>query len=201
MKGDVMEAKGSMDLLDRAGRGNEARELIDKAATSAHQVYREIQADDTRTEDFKRDALRQSYEQVRANAEAQLAKLAREVRDQERGDAGRVFGVVGLSGDPASLAISRRDAADRVAGAQTRTDLRALLDRANRSSDEVLARAVAERATETGDVEILNAFLADRSHLEDAAQRLLDAAHYGESLSGGMRNVMALAALRPPGTF
>ncbi len=47
------------------------------------------------------------------------------VRDGQQGstgnrsDAARVFGVEGLPGDPASLAIGRRDAADRVAAATT----------------------------------------------------------------------------------
>ena len=196
-----MDASEAMSVLERAGRGAEAREVVDQLATSAHAAYEQINSDDTRTADYKRDELARHYAGVREEAARALRRLAESTQAAERRDAGRVFGTDGLAGDAASLMISRRDAADRVAAATNSSELRELLTRATRSGDEVLARAVAEKAVEFSDVETMNKFLANRAHLDDAAQRLWDAARHHESLSHGLGNTMALYALRPPGAI
>lgn len=111
--------------------------------------------------------------------EAELVEMASRVVRVDRDDAERVFGTKGLDGDAASLAISRRDAGDRVAAAGGPSELRELLRRATRSGDEVLARAVAERAVEDQDAGTMHAFIADRTQLDAASERLWNARRAG----------------------
>ena len=80
---------------------------------------------------------------------------------------GALFGSSALSGDPASWAISRRDAGDRAAKIDQPTEAASLLARAERSNDEPLARAIAERAYEMGWVDVANQFLETRPHLDE----------------------------------
>ncbi len=56
------------------------------------------------------------------------------------------FGTNGLPGDPATVAVSYRDAMDRAATLTSSADATALLARADRAGDEPLARAVAGHA-------------------------------------------------------
>src|SRR5688572_23037885 len=122
-----MDASEAMSVLQRAGRGAEAREVVDQLAKSAHAAYEQINSDDTRTADYKREALTRHYAGVRDEAARTLSRLAESAQAAERRDAARVFGTDGLAGDAASLMISRRDAADRVASATNSSQLRELL--------------------------------------------------------------------------
>jgi hypothetical protein len=105
-----------------------------------------------------------------------------------------VFGVGGIPGDAGSLAISSRDAADRVASASAE-ELRDLLDRATRSRDEVLARAVVQRAIEEGDPKVVNDFTARRPELLDPTERLWDRARRGDK--AGMFTAMRTLGIAP----
>jgi hypothetical protein len=193
-----MDASEAMQMLVRAGRGEEARDVVNRAADSAQAAYRRIRSDDTRTDEFKTEEMKRTYQQVRSEVASKLTRLAQTAQHSERRDAGRVFGTDGVAGDPASLIVSRRDAADRVASVKQASQLRDLLSRATKSGDEILARAVAERAVENGDAATLNAFLADRPQLEEPAQGLWNAARTGDNLNVRFGNTMALFALRPP---
>lgn len=164
-----------LKTLTAAGKGKEARQLLEARASRAAREYDLIRSDASLSEAGKRQRLAGVATQVRREAEAEIAKLAARVIDLDRDDAGKVLGVSGLQGDPASLVISRRDAADRVAQTSTREELQELLRRATRSGDEVLARAVAEKALEELDAKTMNQFLADRPLLDDAANRLWNA--------------------------
>lgn len=168
-------AQDAIRALAKAGRSDEVAELLDKAAKRAAVDYAEIRKDRTRSADGLRWLLAQAYVQHRRSVDKRLADMAATVVRRDREDAEAVFGVKGLPGDAASLIISRRDAADRVAAVERREDLRDLLARATRSGDEVLARAVAERAVEMHDSTTMNLFLADRPHLETAGERLWNA--------------------------
>lgn len=127
-------------------------------------------------------------------AEQKVIALASHVASTDRVDASEVFGVKGLPGDPASLAISRRDAGDRVAQAESNEERREMLARATRSGDEVMARAIAQHATEGGDAKTMEQFIADRPNLEAAAQRVWNAEHAG---ARGMGFAFALMGLLP----
>lgn len=195
-----MDSCEAMNVLARAGRRAEAQEIVEREAEAAQAEYRSIEADETRTAEFKRHEIQRAYEARRTRLDEKLANLAKSAAKAEQQDAIRLFGTADLPGDTASLTISRRDAADRVASVQNRQELQELLSRANRSGDEVLARAVAEKALELRDVDTLNAFLADRPQLDAAAQRLWDAARRGTSAQARLQHTMLLSGLRPPET-
>ncbi len=101
--------------------------------------------------------------------------------------AGReAFGVQGISGDPASVSISYRDAQDRADSLNDPNDAAKLLARAERSGDEPLARAVAARALEMYDssfgggspawASVVDDFTATRPRAATAVQTILDLA-------------------------
>lgn len=192
-----MEALESMRILAQAGQGQEARSVVQKHADAASRSYAAISLDGTRSDDFKREEISRVYDDTKATVASELERMARAARAKSANDAASVFGTSGLSGDPASLAISRRDAGDRVAGAKDRAELQNILERANRSGDEVLARAVAERAYDHQDVDTLNKFLDTRPHLNEAAQRLWNSVD-SSGLTQSMQWAFELAALQPP---
>lgn len=107
------------------------------------------------------DEVNQQREQASAASEAHTRSLTRQA-----------FGVEGISGDPGSLTISARDASDRVAQTDTRHELEHLLDSASSTGDEVLARAVARRAFEYGDNDLLDRFLSIRPELQPTVTEL-----------------------------
>lgn len=189
-----MDLQEGMKALHAAGRSGEVVELLDAETKKAGEAYRVLREDGTRTDDYKRWTLAVQYMRHRRSVEEQIAQKASTAVRSDRGDAEAVFGVRGLPGDAASLVISRRDAADRVAKVEERTDLRELLARATRSGDEVLARAVAERAVEMQDANTMNQFIADRPDLEAASERLWNAQRAGDA---SMVMTMRLAGLRP----
>jgi hypothetical protein len=189
-----MELKDALKSLHAAGRSGEVAELLDAEAEKATGAYREIKADRSRNEDYTRRALAQHYVGTRRAVEKQIMDMGATAARSDRGDAEAVFGVRGLPGDAASLVISRRDAADRVANVEDHAELRQLLTRATRAGDEVLARAVAERAVERQDADTMNQFLGDRPELDAAGQRLWNAERAGD---GSLATTVQLAALRP----
>lgn len=190
-----MELKDALKSLHAAGRSQEAADLVAEAAKRATGAYREITQDRSRTEEYTRRALAQHYVGTRKAVEKRIMDMGATAARSDRGDAEAVFGVRGLPGDAASLVISRRDASDRVANVEDQAELRQLLTRATRAGDEVLARAVAERAVEKQDADTMNQFLADRPELDAAGQRLWDARRAGDV---SLAMTVQLAALRPP---
>lgn len=102
-----------------------------------------------------------------------------------RAKAGReAFGVQGISGDPASVSISFRDAQDRADSLTDPNDAARLLARAEQSGDEPLARAIAARAFEMYDssfgggstawASVVDDFTAARPRAATAVQTLVD---------------------------
>ncbi len=84
------------------------------------------------------------------DAKSKMAELEQTARADDNAQRTRseraAFGTGGLPGDPATVAVSYRDAQDRAAAITSSTDAAALLARAERSGDEPLARAVAGQA-------------------------------------------------------
>lgn len=183
----------------RSGKGDEVDDLMARLADQASAGYARIVNDDTRADSWKNEQLDQHYQSTVASLDAELTRMAGSSTNSHRGDFGRVFGTEGVSGDAASLAISRRDAGDRVASVQSTDDLLKLLERANVSGDEVLARAVAERAYHDGNTRVLNRFLETRPELDEPATRLwkrrVDQGREPEEL---WNFAMQMAALKPP---
>ena len=188
-------SSAAIDTLVRSGRRGDVAELYDTTATRAQRQYAEIRKDTSRTPEWQAEELKRVYERVRADLKEKVIEMARGADRDDRQDAVRVFGVGGLPGDAASLAISARDAADRVAQTSSADGLRELLERATRVGDEVLARAVVQRAIEDGQPGIVNAFTDARPELHDATERLWSRAR--DEDAGSFDLVMKLLAVRP----
>jgi hypothetical protein len=75
---------------------------------------------------------------------------------------GQVWGVDDIPGDKVSASISLRDATDRAQTLTTPHDAMALLTTAERSGDELLARAVACQADQMGFDDVAGAYFATR---------------------------------------
>ena len=155
-----------------------------------------IRADATRTEEWKRQQLAKVYVKMRRDVQDHIEKEAALQASRTRMLHARVFGTVGLPGDPGSLAISRRDASDRAANLKNQDDAMDLLDRATRTGDETLARAIAERALERNWVHAANAFLETRPALNDALNELWNARE-GGGVQDRFETGMAVAGLVP----
>ncbi|HEX2577808.1 MAG TPA: hypothetical protein VHK88_15765 [Aquihabitans sp.] len=193
---DLSPTMQALYKLNAAGKADDALAAIRKHSDSLERVCKEIRNDNTRTESHKRWRMAVVSSQARLGTDHDLHRLAAGVTLTDRGDAARVFGVEGLPGDAATLVISRRDAADRVAKITDRNELRALLAQATRTGDEVLARAVAERAMAERDDKTLHAFCDDRPALDSAVERLWKS---GAAEPGvPMELTMQLGALAPP---
>ena len=171
----TMNREDSLKALITAGRTQDVKEYIGRRVEVAQDRYAGIRGDEALSDKARQYQLAVQYLNVRDDANKRFASEAERVTRTDRDDAGRVFGVSGLSGDAASLAISMRDAADRVASAEDGDELAELLASATRRGDEVLARAVAERATEQQNAKVMETFLDDRPRLREAGERLWNA--------------------------
>ena len=155
-----------------AGKGAEARELIDKAASGAKFAYDDVRAQTDYTTEARSKRIADLYEGRREALDRELQALASRVGGNDRDDVAWTFGTAGLPGDPASLVISMRDAQDRVAQMDSRDELLSLVQRATRNGDEVLARAVAQRAMELRYDTVLHEFCETRPALDAAVERI-----------------------------
>jgi len=103
----------ALTTLQRLGRSDQADTLI--ADVDPSSAYAVIAADLDHSEDWKLTAYARRYATVMADLARRLTSAAATGSTQDQDDAARVYGIKGLPGDVASLAISRRDAGDRVA--------------------------------------------------------------------------------------
>lgn len=194
-----MNRQEAVKVLVTAGRSAEAEEVINRHIADAKHRYAEARADGSRTDEYKKWLIAVEYEAADDGITEELVKLARTAKVEDRGDAQAVFGVTDLAGDPASKAISRRDAGDRVSGIDSPGELQELLARATRSGDEILARAVAERALEMRDAKTLEKFAEDRPSLEPAVVRLWDLQRReDQAATSGMKVAIMMSELKPP---
>lgn len=187
--------------LRRLGRTDFATTTTADAARDSGEAYAAIAADTSRTDEYKWTQYARVYKRIIIGLARTLSAEAKSGEAADQADAAKVYGVVGIPGDAASLAMSRRDAGDRVEqllseDGDPRRALGELLQRANRSGDEVLCRAIVEAAIRIGDADTANAFSADRPALEAAVDRLWDSEHprFGSS---DVSLSMSVAALKP----
>lgn len=191
-----MDRQEAIKTLIRAGRGDEISKTIQKWVSRANDKHEDLRNDHSRTEEYRRWGMAVATKQADQALTDELVSLAASAGRYERDDASRVFGVAGMSGDAASLVISRRDAGDRAARVTRKDELMDLVVRATRSGDEILARAAAERATELQYAEVVNKFLETRPNLESAAERLWDAQN-ADAGTAVMQFTMQLSAMKP----
>lgn len=190
-----MDRQSAIKELTRGGRKADLKSILATHAEKAQAAYAAIRADERLTDDFKRRSIAERQVQVHRAVDAELEAEARKVIRVDRDDAAQVFGIAGLPGDAATLIASRRDAGDRVADITDTAELRNLLRRANRSGDEVMARAIAERAVEIQAVDVVNGFIADRPKLDAAVNRLWNS-EQAESGQGWLEITILLSELR-----
>ncbi|NRQ51559.1 hypothetical protein [Aeromicrobium stalagmiti] len=194
-----MERQEAIKTLVKGGKSADVRKLLHEKADSAHRAYSQITSDADLTEEAKRSRQAAHYMSVIKGVNDELSRMASRVYLTDQDDASTVFGIKGLDGDVASLSISRRDAADRIASCEASAQVLELLRRATRSGDEVLARAAAEWGVEHRDPKVANEFLKTRPQHDAALQRLWD----GEAAErgGGMDIAIAVGGIRPGDMF
>ncbi|WP_156364650.1 hypothetical protein [Aeromicrobium sp. Leaf245] len=189
-----MDREQATKILTEAGREHEVVEILEGMHDRTSAAYKSIEDDPDLNDEAKQRRQATYYLGVMDEVNEKLSDLASRVTVVDHDDASTIFGVKDLDGDPASLAISRRDAGDRVDASDSVEDKRNLLDRALRSGDEVLARAVLEWAVQAGDKETVNRYLSARPEHQAGLERLWAAEH--SPRRGSMRTAFALSGLR-----
>jgi hypothetical protein len=190
----VLAINAAIGQLQRLGRSDTADTLIDAAENVS--AYAALDADREHNDDWKRTQYSRKYISVMTSLSRQLTAAATSASTGDQDDAARVFGIKGLPGDVASLAISRRDAGDRVGEVSDAITLQRLLDTAIRNGDDVLAHAIVENAVCSGFVDIVNAFNAAYPNLSAAVERLWTAEHRKMSTLD-VKVAWRIAALKP----
>ncbi|WP_171467685.1 hypothetical protein [Cellulosimicrobium sp. 72-3] len=190
-----METLDAITAIVRAGKGQEARELIERAGRAAKASYDRIKSDTDYTPDARRRRMEEVYQGRRQALDQELTSLASRVGYDDRADVARAFGIAGLAGDPASLAISMRDAQDRAAKEESSDGLVDLVRRATRNGDEVLARAAAQRAMELRYDKPLHEFVETRPALDSIVEDIWNAQRRGVNR---LQWTVQLSALKPP---
>lgn len=162
----------ALSTLQQLGHSADAGPLLDAAAEQGVTSYGVIAADTTHSDSWKTQRYAQVYTSILTGLARELAAAADSASTQYSHDCAQVFGTAGLPGDPAVLAISRRDAGERVAQVNDPTALQRLLDQAVRVSDVPFAHAVVEQAILICDADTVTAFTAAFPALADAVDRL-----------------------------
>ncbi len=157
------------------------------------QDVKEIRADSHLSEDGKRRALAQAYlrtrDDLRELQEKESEAIAKRRRELERS----LFGLSVGRGDAAMLSL--RDAQQRAASLKAPAQALTLLATAERTGDDILARAVAAHSWDRSWTKVLDAYAAERPGV-------LEKFHELDSLDGrqsvGRRMATAMAFRLPP---
>lgn len=186
----------ALQTLQRLGQSAAAEPLLADAANEIAAVSSPINADTSRSDSYKLTAQANLYINVITALARKLTAAANTAGAQDSDDAANVFGIKGLPGDVASLAISRRDAGDRASSVTDPIQRQQLLDQAARTGDDCLSRAIVQSAMDFNDADTVNAFMAAYPNLAPATQRLWDAAHR-KTTTVDLAMSWRLAALKP----
>jgi hypothetical protein len=114
------------------------------------------------TPDAQLCLIARAYMAAKAQMDALSTDTAAKTDARTRVLTGQVWGVDDIPGDKVSASISLRDATDRAQTLTTPHDAMALLTTAERSGDELLARAVACQADQLGFDDVAGAYFATR---------------------------------------
>ena len=189
----LADCQTALGTLQRLGCIDRAEPILTDAESTD---YAAIANDTSRSQAWIVGACAQKYIAVMATLARKLTAAATIAGRQDATDAAAVFGVAGLPGDVASLAISRRDAGDRVAQITDRGQLQALLATAVRNGDVVLSHAIAEAAITGGDADTTDMFSDAYPVLAPAVQRLWYSQQ--RAMTGAdMVSAWRIAALKP----
>ena len=152
----VTACQTALATLQRLGQSDQADGPLTDAESSTH--YAALDADRDHNDRWKMQRYAQTYTNV-------VSTLARNSPQQPTPQTSKTpptpptcLGVAGLPGDVASLSIARRDAADRIANVTDPAGRQNLLAQAVRNGDTTLARAIAQAAVESSDLDTVNQF-------------------------------------------
>lgn len=187
----------ALQTLQRLGQSALAEPLLTEAADEIAAVSSPIDLDTSRSDSYKLTAQAKLYINVIGALAGKLTAAANTAGAQDAADAASVFGIKGLPGDVASLAISRRDAGDRASNITDPIQRQRLLKQAARTGDDCLSRAIVQSAFDFNDPDTINAFMSAYPDLAPAVQRLWDAAHR-KTTAVDLAMSWQLAALKPP---
>ncbi len=140
------------------------------------QDVKDIRADSHLSGEGKRRALAQAYLRTREELQQLQKKESEAVAKRRRELERSLFGLSAGRGDAAMLSL--RDAQQRAAGLKAPAQALTLLATAERSGDDILARAVAAHAWDRGWTRVLDAYAAERPGV-------LEKFHELDSLDGG----------------
>lgn len=154
---------------------DEARQKSETIRSEMERHIARVRGDQSLTEDWKRRQIAGHYlEAKKATDEVLEADQAAQIQ-RRRSLEQRLFGPgvsAGPMGDLGAALVSRRDAGDRAVVLRSEQEALDLLRRAERSGDEPLARAIAERALDERWADAGNAFVASRPNLSAAYEAL-----------------------------
>jgi hypothetical protein len=190
----VTACQTALATLQRLGQSDQADGPLTDAESSTN--YAALDADRDHNDRWKMQRYAQTYTNVLSTLARRLTAAANAADKQDATDAANVFGVAGLPGDVASLSIARRDAADRIANVTDPAGRQNLLAQAVRNGDTTLARAIAQAAVESSDLDTVNQFAEAFPNLNDATERLWNAQHR-KATRTDVVTAMRLGALRP----
>lgn len=186
----------TLKQLRYLGCSDQAEGLLNDAAEQAQSHYAALDADSDHSESWKRQQYASRYIAVMGALSRNLAALVAGAAGQDKDDAARVYGVKGLPGDVASLTISRRHAQSAVEDISNPEELQRLLTRAARSGDDVLTRAIAEKAIQAGYQDVAEQFQTAYPDLAEAVSRLW-AMEHGKVNAKSLHTFWLVAALKP----
>ncbi len=151
---------------------------------------KQIRCDTSLSDDGKRSAIADAFTRSRDKLQRLHERAQQESGRRRRELERRLFGLHATS-DTATL--SYRDAQERVSRVKRLDEALNLLQRADRSGDEVLARAVAAHAWDRAWTRVLDRYAAERPGVLDQLQELdeLERSSVRQSTGGRMISGMA----------
>jgi hypothetical protein len=192
---DEATCADALSTLQSLGHSDDAEPAL--TAAESRSSYVSISDNDELSDSGKLQTCARQYINVMSNLAAQLSSAASAASRQYAADTATVFGVAGLPGDPATLAISRRDATERVEQVNDSVDLQRLLSSAVTHGDDVLSHAIAEAAVTNRDAATAAAFQNAYPALADAYERIWDITTPTNSSPWGNQQLQRLWALKP----
>jgi hypothetical protein len=192
---DEATSTDALGTLQRLGHSDDAEAAL--SAAESRSSYVTITDNDELSDSGKLQRCARQYINVMSTLATQLSSAAAAASRQYDADTASVFGVAGLPGDPATLAISRRDAAERVSDVSDPTNLLRLLSTAVTHGDGIMARAIAEAAVTNRDGATAAAFQQAYPAQADAIERIWNITAPAKGSPWGNLQLQRLWALKP----
>lgn len=180
---------------------------VHKGLDAAQQAYRqrleEIRANPNLSDQGQAAEVTEVYEAHKRRMAEMRAEVAAELQSTRDRAQRRAFGPLVPSSaseaDKATVMMAYRDALEKAETAESTETGRRMLDRAMRTGDAQLARAVATVSAERGWSAVLNAYVDAYPDIDAGAiQELMDLSNPMETSKANMYEAMAYSVTRPP---